>query len=256
MEQQVVWFIKSLIIPPGGLVILGLLGLMLSRGFLGKLLLVITLASLYLLSTPFIARELSTSVETVPPLNLARLGSHNPQAIVVLGGGRQLGAPEYSSIETVSASLLERLRYAAWLSKKTALPVIPSGGSGLDEGRPEADMARDILEREFGARVIAVENRSRTTRDNARMTGTLLDKLQIREILLVTHAWHMPRAQAAFRQAGVDVIPAPTGFQRRAGFETRPRDWYPGVQSLSVSSRAIHELLGTLWYRLRAQVNI
>ncbi|MES9962564.1 MAG: YdcF family protein [Candidatus Sedimenticola sp. 20ELBAFRAG] len=256
MHQETIWFLKTLIIPPGGLVILGLIGLMMSRRFLGKLLLLITLAALYLLSTPFISRELIGYVETVPPLNMARLKDRAPQAIVVLGGSRHPGAPEYNRKDTIGSSLLERLRYAAWLSRQTGLPVIPSGGSGADEGEPEADMAKEVLEREFSGKVIAVENRSRTTWGNAHMTGELLDRLMIERVLLVTHAWHMPRAMEAFKQAGISVTPAPTGFQRRSKIETTMYDWLPRASSLELSSIAIHEQLGSLWYRFRHWLGI
>ncbi|OOZ37799.1 YdcF family protein [Solemya velesiana gill symbiont] len=256
MNQEAIWFLKSLIIPPGGLVILGLLGLMLSRRFFGKLLLLVTLASLYLLSTPFISRQLISSIETVPPINLARLANHQPQAIVVLGGGRHTGAPEYGSKDTVNSNLLERLRYAAWLSRDTGLPIIPSGGSGLDEGEPEADMSRRILEKEFGRKVLAVENKSRTTQENAQLTKALLDKLMIKQVLLVTHAWHMPRALEVFEQAGIQAIPAPTGFNRRAMFEPTLKDWRPEAVSLGRSSTAIHERLGKIWYQLKDWTDI
>lgn len=52
MEQEIVWVLKRIILPPGGLVVLGFLGLLLSKRLVGRLLLLLTLSGLYLLSTP------------------------------------------------------------------------------------------------------------------------------------------------------------------------------------------------------------
>jgi len=166
MNQETVWVINSLLTPPGALLLLGLLGLMLGRGLAGKLILLISLGALYLLSTPYISRQLLAGLESVPALPPTELTRQKAQVIVVLGGGRYIQAPEYGE-DTVSVATLERIRYAAWLARRTGLQVIPSGGRGHEEGRMEAEIARDLLEQEFGVKVRAVENRSRTTWENA-----------------------------------------------------------------------------------------
>ncbi|MGD9298315.1 MAG: ElyC/SanA/YdcF family protein, partial [Thiohalocapsa sp.] len=81
-------------------------------------------------------------------------------------------------------------------------------------------------------------------------------------LLLVTDAWHMPRALAAFERAGVDAVPAPTYFvsgarrlQRAAGAENHGwREWLPQAAALYASYYAIHELLGAVYYELRADL--
>ncbi len=249
IPQELVSLLTSLVLPPGILVLLGLAGLVLSRHLLGKLLLLITLSALYLLSTPAISQQLLLSLETTPPLNSARLGNLEAEAILVLGGGRYNAAPEYGG-DTVSAALLERLRYASTLARKTKLPVIPCGGSASTEGTPEAELAREVLEKEFGIRVFAIESESRTTRENAVFAADLLARKKIGRVLLVTHAWHMPRALETFRHYGVDAIPAPTGFTTAKGFDTDLFHWIPQARALLQSSQALHEKLGLLWYRL------
>jgi uncharacterized SAM-binding protein YcdF (DUF218 family) len=59
------------------------------------------------------------------------------QAIVILGGGRRLFAPEYSLGETVSSGTLERLRYGAMVARESHLPILVSGGkpsNGMTSG--------------------------------------------------------------------------------------------------------------------------
>ena len=251
MGQEVVWVLKALILPPGGLILLGLLGLFLGcRRFLGGFLVVLALAGLYLLSTPFIANQLMAGVETYPALSDDQIRDSRAEAIVVLGGGRYSDAPEYGG-DTVSGLLLTRLRYAAWLSRRSGLPVIPSGGNAQDEGPAEAAMSRQVLEQEFGVRVIGTEEKSRTTWENAYLTKELLDGLGIEGVFLVTHAMHMPRAIEVMERAGVTAIPAPTRFFHKDDDKEALSDWLPSARAMQYSYYALHEYLGRLWYRVR-----
>jgi uncharacterized SAM-binding protein YcdF (DUF218 family) len=251
MNVATIRALEYLVLPPGGLILLGLLGLLLWRRLLGRLLSGLALLALYLLCTPYISAQLIQGLEEgYPALSLEAARHSGAQAIVVLGGGRYEGAPEYDG-DTVSGGFLARLRYGAYLARHTGLAVIPSGGSPFEEGPPEAWLAKQVLEQEFQIKVAAVEDRSRTTHENAWFTKTLLDQLQIERVLLVTHAWHMPRSMTVFRQAGVDVVAAPTYFEYRADIGSKLRDWLPTAASLQSSSQALHEYVGMLWYWLR-----
>ncbi|MGD9163853.1 MAG: YdcF family protein, partial [Chromatiales bacterium] len=203
--------IELLILPPGGLLLLGLVGLLMWRSRLGRLLMALSLILLFIVSLPVSAHLLHLLLERAPVLTAERISLDQPQAIVVLGGGRNLNAPEYDG-STVSLRTLARLRYAAKLSRKTGLPIIPSGGSPGRNGKAEAVIARDLLQDEFGVPVLEVERRSKTTWENARYTAQLLKRLDIKRIILVTNAWHMSRSLYAFRRNGIQPTPAPTDF--------------------------------------------
>jgi len=251
MGQEVAWVLKAWILPPGGIVLLGVLGLMLGRRSLaGAFLITLSLAALYLFSTPYIANQLITEIETFPALSPKKIANSKAQAIVVLGGGRRSDAAEFQS-DTVNGLLLERLRYAAFLSRLTGLPVIPSGGSGRSDGPAEAYLAKQVLEEEFGVPVAAIEESSRTTWENATMTAALLRQSGIGRVFLVTHAMHMPRSIEMFRRAEVDVIAAPTAFFHTDDPVELLSDWLPNPNSMRLSYFALHELLGGVWYALR-----
>lgn len=250
MDQEIVWALKTLVLPPGILVVLGLIGLLLARRLIGKLLLVTTLAGLYLLSTPYFADQLMAGLETISALTDEQIENSGAEAIVVLGAGREEAAPEYGNRDTVNKLFLERLRYAAWLSRKSGLPLIPSGGSPRSTGPSEAAMARALLEQEFGARVLAVEEQSRTTREQAHALKPLLRERGIRKIMLVTHAWHMLRALDVFEAVGIQVQPAPTGFVHGPTQRAAYYDWLPTAKAFMDSYYALHEQLGRRWYRL------
>ena len=65
-----------------------------------------------------VARVLVAPLERTPPVTREALQGFDPEAIVVLGGGRRAHAPEYEG-ETVSPATLERMRYGARLHRET-----------------------------------------------------------------------------------------------------------------------------------------
>ena len=247
MSVELVRAIETLILPPGGLILLGLLGLLLSRWFLGKAIIFIALLVVYLLSTSYVSSLLMAGLERYPALSIAAAKESDAQAIVVLGAGRRIDASEYGT-DTLGSLHLERVRYAAWLARHTGLPVIPSGGAPITEGTPESWLARMTLEDEFRVKVLAVEDASRTTRENAQLTKQLLERLGISRVLLVTHAWHMPRAMGVITEAGIDALPAPTMFRYKIDEESKVSDWLPTAYSMLYSYFALHEYVGRLWY--------
>lgn len=179
------------------------------------------------------------------PFDMARAGG--AQAIVVLGGGRHRQAPEYGG-DTVSEPSLARLRYAAKLHRETALPILVTGGAPDGGNISEGEAMRRVLSEEFGVPVRWVEEASINTRENASFAAELLKQDGISRVLLVTHAWHMRRAERAFATAGLAVLPAPTLFRRHP---LLPLDWLPSAEGLRDTRTALHEWIGILWYRLR-----
>jgi uncharacterized SAM-binding protein YcdF (DUF218 family) len=251
MDVVTTRIIEALFLPPGGLILLGLIGLLLWRIKLGRLMMTLSLIPLFLLSLPVISDLLYSLLETTPPVTRERIATERPQAIVVLGGGRYLNAPEYNS-DTISQKSLARLRYAAKLSRETGLPIIPSGGNPGAFGKTEAVISHDMLRNEFGVSVLAIERQSNTTWENARYTAQLMKQLKIERILLVTDAGHMTRSLYAFEINGITPTPAPLNFLSVAGQEISPLLRYlPNAKALKESSSALHELIGMLWYRLK-----
>ncbi|WP_164558180.1 YdcF family protein, partial [Pseudomonas viridiflava] len=90
---------------------------------------------------------------------------------------------------------LERLRLAARLSKASGLPVLTTGGLHYDEPPSEAAIMAQSLQDDFGVAVRWQEGLSRTTWENARLTAGILQPQGIKRVVLVTQAWHMPRAR-------------------------------------------------------------
>jgi uncharacterized SAM-binding protein YcdF (DUF218 family) len=250
--------LKQLLLPPGLFLVLLALAFVLVRGTLGRLVLFVTWSLLLVMSLPALAGPLIRLAEQYPALPPTALRQTGAEAIVVLGAEVYADAPEYDG-HTVGVNSMKRSRYAAWLHRRTALPIYISGGAGP---RAPGPAMQRFLEEELAVPVAALEDGSRNTRENAELTAPLLQQAGIRRVLLVTDAWHMPRALAAFERAGVDAVPAPTYFvsgarrlQRAAGAENHGwREWLPQAAALYASYYAIHELLGAVYYELRADL--
>jgi uncharacterized SAM-binding protein YcdF (DUF218 family) len=247
LSWQITNALSSLLIPPGLLLVVFATGIALirRRPHTGRALLIAGTGSLYLLSMPLTGTALLQSWET-PAAGSGNWSS--AAAIVVLGGGQYRQAPEYGG-DTVGTMGLVRLRYAAALHRRSGLPVLVSGGSPDGGATSEAQAMQKTLEQEFAVPVRWRENHSANTMENARNSRELLAAENIRHIVLVTHAWHMPRARLAFERAGFEVLAAPTAHTTRGGMTVL--DFLPDASALLKSSLFFHEAIGTVWYRLR-----
>jgi uncharacterized SAM-binding protein YcdF (DUF218 family) len=239
-------FIAGLLLPPVSLLILGLIGLGVlrrQRAF-GRGLIATSLISIWLLSTPLIADFLLDSLKPAP----IALTGKEADAIVILGGGSISDSIEYGG-DTLGRFTLERVRYGAWLAKRLGKPILVTGGAPMG-GRPEAEMMRDSLIREFGVKHIRwVESVASNTRENARLSARLLKRDNIDRIYLVTNAWHLARAMPEFEMLGFQVTSAGTGYSLPQALA--PLDFLPNGKALQDSWLALHEWIGLLWYRMR-----
>lgn len=249
--------VKALLLPPGGPLILLLLGLFLLGRARRTAVLFIALGTFSLLafSTPWVAGELRARVETHPAVELSSLNiggasERAPQAIVILGGGRDREAAEFGGGDTVGSATLVRLRYGAWLHRKTDLPILVTGGAPGIATEPEATLMARVLDEEFGVAARWLESRSENTEQNARLSFALLEAEGVKRILLVTQGFHMGRAAEVFAKAGFEVTAAPTQVFDGAGEVNSVFDLLPSARALEASRLALHELLGQLWYSL------
>jgi uncharacterized SAM-binding protein YcdF (DUF218 family) len=240
--------ISSVLLLPFNLLILFGVGIVLlpRRPRLGRNLIIIAWLALWALSTPVISATLLQSLENTPALQLDQLPT-DVDAIVVLSGGTYCIAPEYGK-DTVGPYTLERIRYAAELYRRTGKPVLVTGGK-LSNPIPEAIVMKETLEHDFHVPVRWLEEQSHDTMENARFSAAVVKNQGVRRIFLVTHAAHIPRAQAAFQKAGFEVIPAPIRFTTRC--RLTPLGFLPTSSALAGSAAAFHEWIGLVWYQLR-----
>jgi uncharacterized SAM-binding protein YcdF (DUF218 family) len=271
--------LAQLLMPPGIWLWLILLPLFLlkKRELLQKALIVFGVLMIWLTSTNYLALQLTNALGTIitwlAPLDLNVLeNKHNvnqgakqngvinsskpgaEQAIVILGGGRRSGAIEYPQYQdqNIEARAMERVRYGVTLSQATHLPILLTGGAPdatSSNELTEAELTQIVLNNEFQVQARWLEKQSRTTEENAAFSAKMLKQEGITHIYLVTHFWHMPRAQAVFEKNGLKVTPAPMGFYQKDQFH--PLDFYPSSAGIERTRFIWSEALGLIWYRIK-----
>lgn len=246
-------FVSAFLFPPLNLLLILLAGILLISRFtkIGRWLIITSFTLLWLLSTPYIAEGGLHLIEA----RTQALGSIPPEAdaIVILGGGSYFQAPEYSAQDTISEGTLVRLRYGARLHRELKLPLLVTGGKPLGNSTSEAQQMKQSLEQDFNVPVRWTEDASDNTLENARNSYQVLQSQDIRRIYLVTHAWHMPRSASVFRQAGFEVIEAPTAFTTR--YQTDLLAFIPRAEALRDSKIFFHEVIGLLWYQAKSRIH-
>ncbi len=126
------------------------------------------------------------------------------------------------------------------------------GGNTGAEGQGEGPLIADYLvSRGFDRSRLMVENASLDTYENAVFGRDLAKPAAAERWLLVTSAWHMPRAMAVFRAQGWPVVaaPPPSGANDAVVLRFAPGE---GLRTIGV---AMHEYLGLLAYRLKGRSN-
>lgn len=246
------YFFKTLLLPPGLFLILIVLACVLrrSRPRLAALSFVLGLGGLWAISMPVVVEWSARSIERIPPLHQNEWATlaERADAIVILGSGREHNDPSWGG-DIPTGVALERMRYAARISKASGLPILVTGGLHYGEPPSEAAIMAESLQNDFGVTVRWQEGLSRTTWENATMTAAMLQPQGIKRVVLVTQAWHMPRAVWSFEKAGFAVVAAPVGF---LGVDNaRPfGGWLPEGQAMTQSGQLLNEAAGLLMYPL------
>jgi len=235
--------VLTLVLPPGGPLLLLTLGLLLQlrRPSIGRVLIVAGVAALWLVSLPIVVGLLVTAL--AGGRSLQPNEALSADAIVILGGGTRPRAMEYGG-DTLGRLTLERVRYGAAVARRSGLPVLVTGGSMKPGVRPEADLMREALENEFGVAVRWSEDRARDTSENAANSARILIPEGRRRIVLVLHGFDVRRAVQQFEAAGFTVLAAPT--QIPSWGQPGIADFLPSVGALYTSYFALYELLALI----------
>lgn len=173
--------------------------------------------------------------------------------IVVLGGGT--GANKaYPANVTLAASSLSRLVEGIRILKMITphhpnAELILSGGRVFQSVAVAGKMRNTAVILGVNPANIILENGSQDTRQEALFLEKTLKK---NPFVLVTSAYHMPRAMRLFQKLGFNPIAAPTQFIR-CGNNPFTR-YVPNTTSLTCSDIAIHEYLGMCYEKLKGHI--
>lgn len=204
----------------------------------------IALALFWLLSAGWLTAPLLASVQR----DAAHYGpphfGENP-VIVLLGAGTRYD--EHGVLVPKPAALL-RIATAASLygqCKRQAkrCRVIVSGGNPQRHSAAEADnYAPYLLRAHVASADLVLENASRTTYENASQVARILRSERYDSLMLVTSAYHMPRALMDFRRFA--LAPEPVACDLRVA----ERGVLPRWSNLVSANLAMHELIGMIQF--------
>ncbi|MCX7788532.1 MAG: YdcF family protein [Spirochaetes bacterium] len=175
-------------------------------------------------------------------------------AVVILGGGTVTQSPE-KGLDDLREEPLKRLQFGVRIYREVKKVqrlqpfLILTGGRVFDVGQ-EAEaslMVRYALEWGVDPGSILLDPDSRTTWQNAQNVAS---QFHPRRILLVTSAYHMPRAVWCFSRQGVEVVPVPTDYKVNRGVAYDLESYLPTLNGFQHSRKALHEYLGAILYRV------
>ena len=175
---------------------------------------------------------------------------------IVLIGSAQLPrlTAAYGTVH-MTGNAATMTEFAALARRYPTARRVFAGGSGrlLDEGPPESSVVElFFMEEGLDPSSLVLEKKSRNTQENASFAKEIVLPKPGERWVLITAAFHMPRALAVFRKAGWDVIPYPVAYR------TLPElSWAPDpdpLRQFEMIDMAIHEWIGLAAYEMTGRI--
>ena len=179
----------------------------------------------------------------VPPPDLPP-----PEGIIVLGGAIDDAIEPGPTARPIFDEGGERLTEAVVLAKRypQARVVYTSGSSSFAGATStEALQARKLMSQMgIAPERVTIEDKSRNTEENARFTAAIVHPQPSQRWIVVTSAFHMPRAMGVFEKAGFHPIAYPVSFRTRGRWPDDLRLRFEPVRNLRTFEIAVHEWIG------------
>ena len=171
--------------------------------------------------------------------------------IITLGGGLEFRIAHERNV-TEQANAADRLYETVLLAKKFPdAKVVYTGSTNMIDGRrySSGDIAKQYLT-SLGVEEsrIILEEDARNTFSNVVRSKALLNPKQDEVWVVVTSAYHMPRAIGVFRTQNWKVLPWPSDYQTHGNSAAYDfsYDAFSNVETLKL---ALHEWVGLISYR-------
>jgi len=135
-------------------------------------------------------------------------------------------------------------------SNKAPVLILTGGKLPWSIGVPEGEYLRDVaIDHGVSKKdILLTENVENTDQEAKAIKRLLLQDNP--EVILVTSAFHMPRAQLVFEAAGISAIPFPVDF--RIGAQKRTfMSFIPSASSFEATSFFVREMIGRTYYNLK-----
>ncbi|MGL5734144.1 MAG: YdcF family protein [Beijerinckiaceae bacterium] len=250
--SKVLWFFAT---PSNALLAIALLGVLLTASRyarVGRTLAVTALVMLAICGLSPAANWLIAPLENRFP-QWAQGQGQPPTGMIVLGGSLDTTVSFHRGHGLELNEAADRITAMIALAREfPSARIVFSGGQGALLARygNEAEQIKTNIGR-YGLppERLEIENRSRTTFENATEAARMIAQKPGERWLLVTSAWHMPRSIAVFRAAGLKVEAYPVDF-RTGGAQADMELFAEASRGLRRFDIATREWIGLLGYRL------
>lgn len=217
---------------------------------------VAALLILYLASIPAVSDRCMGSLESRYPA-VAPAQVESADAIVVLGG--IWGPPTEDGKLPNWGDAVERLEAGIVLAQLGRAPwLVFTGGHLPWEKRAtlEGEKSREqAIARGVPPEKIIVTREVGNTSDEARAVADLMREHHWRRVILVTTAWHMPRAALLFQRARVECVFFPVDFRCDASRSMNLLDFVPSAGALEGTETALREHYGYWFFSLTTRLD-
>ena len=226
-----------------GLIILGIVFNLRKFSLIGVIILI--LSSLPIVSNKFIAYL----EKDYQPIEISEI--ENVDGIVVLSGMiRVIGDKENLKYEF--ADSVDRFFAGLDLfnNNKAPILILTRGKVPWSVGIAEGEYLKELaIKYGVSKENIILTDEVENTDQEAKAVKKILEN-DNKRIILVTSAFHMPRAERVFKAANINLIPFPVDFQNSKS-KTTMMDFIPSAVSLFDTSHFVREMIGRLYYNLK-----
>jgi uncharacterized SAM-binding protein YcdF (DUF218 family) len=208
------------------------------------------LVLLFVCSLPILSDRLIAYLEKDYQLERAS-NFHSADAIVVLSGMvRTIQTKKGLDYEWSEASDRIFAGIDLFKAQKAPLLILTRGKLPWSAHKPEGEYLFEVAIKGGVAKesIILTKNVENTDQEAQSVKNLLKDKKS--KIILVTSAFHMPRALKVFEAAGVSVIPFPVDFRSGVGKFT-VMHLIPSARALRDTSFFVREMIGRIYYNLK-----
>jgi len=205
---------------------------------------------LFLASLPWVSKSLLRSLEVENP-ELSVKEVPVTDAILVLSG--MLGPDRQDSFRLNWGEAYDRFEAGVrlWQAGKAPFlvltdPALVQTGEHETEGK---QLQKEAWKLGLPENRVVLIGPIGNTAQEAELFSQIAREKGWRQVILVTSAWHMPRALERFRRTGLQILPFPVDFRTGAGGQVSIFGFFPSGAALAGTELFIREWIGRIYYR-------
>jgi uncharacterized SAM-binding protein YcdF (DUF218 family) len=197
----------------------------------------------YLSTCSFVGDKMVSDVENQYPFPSSISGD----SIVMLGQGARGDVITVDGKGELTSETAVNVITALKLYNTLKLPIILSGGApeGVQGAGNESQLSkRALIAMQVPEDKIIMDDKSRTTQENAKNSAVILEKMGFKHPILVTSSTHMSRSVELFKKEGIEVLALPTQYEAPKKAQHDIFDYIPSVNGVSLVRIGLKEIIG------------